>query len=85
MKSHWLASEKPVTGWIFEGYCDTALNPRNLNTYFKELAVKALGEHRGGELTFKDLRDSFNEAILDNEVNEEIKEILMGQERALFH
>jgi len=81
LKAHWLASEKPSTGWIFEGYKDTAMNPRNLNHFFKELAVKALGEHRGGELMFKDLRDSFNEAILDSEVNEEIKDILMGHAR----
>ena len=57
------------------------MNRRNLNFFFKELAIKALGKHRGGELTFKDLRDSFNEAILDSEVNEEIKDILMGYTR----
>ena len=77
LKAHWLSKDKPSTGWIFEGYNDQAMNRRNLNYFFKDLAVKALGEHRGGELTFKDLRDSFNEAILDSEVNEEIKCIVM--------
>jgi integrase len=81
LKAHWLARDKPSTGWIFEGYSDSAMNRRNLNYFFKDLAVKALGEQRGGELTFKDLRDSFNEAILDSEVNEEIKDILMGHVR----
>ena len=81
LKAHWLSKDKPSTGWIFEGYNDTAMNRRNLNYFFKDLAVKALGEHRGGELMFKDLRDSFNEAILDSEVNEEIKDILMGHTR----
>jgi hypothetical protein len=81
LKSHWLDSGKPVTGWIFEGYKDTSMNPRNLNHFFKTLAIKALGEHRGSELMFKGLRDSFNEAILDSEVNEEIKDILMGHAR----
>ena len=81
LKAHWMSKTKPSTGWIFEGYNDTAMNRRNLNYFFKDLAVKALGEHRGGELTFKDLRDSFNEAILDSEVNEEIKDILMGHVR----
>jgi len=81
LKAHWLNKDKPSTGWIFEGYNDTAMNRRNLNYFFKDLAIKALGEHRGGELTFKDLRDSFNEAILDSEVNEEIKDILMGHVR----
>jgi len=78
LKAHWLASEKPSTGWIFEGYKGTAMNPRNLNHFFKELSVKALGEHRGGELMFKDLRDSFNEVILDSEVNavDELKNAL---------
>jgi len=81
LKTHWLSKGKPSTGWIFEGYNDQAMNRRNLNYIFKDLAIKALGETRGGELTFKDLRDSFNEAILDSEVNEEIKDILMGHVR----
>ena len=81
LKAHWIARDKPNTGWIFEGYSNQAMNRRNLNYFFKDLATKALGEHRGGELTFKDLRDSFNEAILDSEVNEEIKDILMGHVR----
>jgi integrase len=81
LRAHWLARDKPSTGWVFEGYNDTAMNRRNLNYFFKDLAIKALGETRGGELTFKDLRDSFNEAILDSEVNEEIKDILMGHVR----
>ncbi len=81
LKAHWLSKNKPSSGWIFEGYNESAMNRRNLNYFFKDLAVKALGEHRGGELTFKDLRDSFNEAILDSEVNEEIKDILMGHVR----
>jgi hypothetical protein len=81
LKVHWLSQDKPSTGWIFEGYNDSAMNRRNLNYFFKDLAVKALGEHRGSELMFKDLKDSFNEAILDSDVNEEIKDILMGHAR----
>ena len=55
--------------------------PRNLNHFFKQQAVKALGETRGSQLVFKDLRDSYNEAILDSNVNEEIKDTLMGHLR----
>ena len=57
------------------------MTPRNLNHFFKDMSVKALGEKRGSELVFKDLRDSYNEAILDSDVNEEIKNILMGHLR----
>jgi len=34
------------------------MTPRNLNHFFKDMSVKALGENRGGQLVFKDLRDS---------------------------
>ena len=57
------------------------MGTRNLNNFFKELAAKALGESRGSQLVFKDLRDSYNEAILDSNVNEEIKDTLMGHLR----
>jgi cell division protein FtsB len=66
---------------VFEGYKGTSMSPRNLNQYFKDMSVKALGENRGGQLVFKDLRDSYNEAILDSNVNEEIKDTLMGHLR----
>jgi len=81
LRAHWIDLGKPSSGWIFEGYKGSSMTPRNLNHFFKENAVKALGENRGTELVFKDLRDSYNEAILDSEVNEEIKDTLMGHLR----
>ena len=81
LKAQWLDSGKPTSGWIFEGYQGTSMTPRNLNHFFKDLSAKALGENRGSQLVFKDLRDSYNEAILDSDVNEEIKDILMGHLR----
>jgi len=78
LKAHWLDSGKPTSGWVFQGYQGTSMTPRNLNHFFKDMSVKALGDNRGGQLVFKDLRDSYNEAILDSDVNEEIKDILMG-------
>ncbi|MCW4048856.1 MAG: site-specific integrase [Candidatus Bathyarchaeota archaeon] len=81
LRAQWIDAGKPVTGWIFKGYKGNSMVPRNLNQFFKELAVKTLGEKRGTELVFKDLRDSYNEAILDCDVNEEIKDTLMGHLR----
>jgi len=81
LRAHWIDIGKPSSGWIFEGYKSSSMTSRNLNAFFKELAVKALGENRGSELVFKDLRDSYNEAILDSDVNEEIKDTLMGHLR----
>jgi|GEM_PF-2224933 len=81
LKAHWTDSGKPTSGWVFQGYQDTSMTPRNLNHFFKDMSVKTLGENRGGQLVFKDLRDSYNEAILDSDVNEEIKDILMGHLR----
>ena len=82
LRAHWIDMGKPSSGWIFEGYKGQSMTSRNLNTFFKEHAVKALGINRGTELVFKDLRDSYNEAILDSDVNEEIKDTLMGHLRA---
>jgi integrase/FtsZ-binding cell division protein ZapB len=81
LRAHWTDTGKPSSGWIFEGYKGSSMTSRNLNAFFKELSVKALGENRGTELVFKDLRDSYNEAILDSDVNEEIKDTLMGHLR----
>ena len=81
LKAHWTDSGKPTSGWVFQGYQGTSMTPRNLNHFFKDMSVKALDESRGGQLVFKDLRDSYNEAILDSDVNEEIKDILMGHLR----
>ena len=81
LRAHWIDLGKPSSGWIFEGYKGHSMTPRNLNHFFKENAMKALGDNRGSELVFKDLRDSYNEAILDSDVNEEIKDTLMGHLR----
>jgi len=81
LKAHWVDSGKPTSGWVFEGYQGTSMTPRNLNHFFKDMSLKALGDNRGSQLVFKDLRDSYNEAILDSDVNEEIKDILMGHLR----
>ena len=81
LRAHWVDIEKPESGWVFRGYRDSNMTRRNLNQFFKELAVKALGESQGKELVFKDLRDCYNEAILDSGVNEEVKDTLMGHLR----
>ena len=81
LRAHWIDTGKPTSGWVFEGYKGTSMSPRNLNQYFKDMSVKTLGETRGSQLVFKDLRDSYNEAILDSNVNEEIKDTLMGHLR----
>lgn len=81
LRAHWIDTGKPTSGWVFEGYKGTSMSPRNLNQYFKDMSIKALGETRGSQLVFKDLRDSYNETILDSNVNEEIKDTLMGHLR----
>ena len=81
LRVQWVEQGKPETGWVFRGYQDSPMSPRNLNHFFRNHAVKALGEARGSQLVFKDLRDSYNETILDSNVNEEIKDTLMGHLR----
>jgi len=77
LRSQWVEQGKPDTGYVFQGYKDSSMSTRNLNHFFKNHAVKALGEGRSAKLVFKDLRDSYNETILDSNVNEEIKDTLM--------
>jgi integrase len=81
LRSQWIEQGKPDTGWVFMGYKDAPMSPRNLNHFFNNHAKKALGENRGAKFVFKDLRDSYNEIILDSNVNEEIKDTLMGHLR----
>lgn len=81
LRSEWVEQGKPESGYVFRGYKDSSMSTRNLNHFFKNHAVKALGENRSSKLVFKDLRDSYNETILDSNVNEEIKDTLMGHLR----
>jgi len=81
LRSQWIEQGKPDTGWVFKGYKDASMSPRNLNHFFSNHSKKALGDNRSSKLVFKDLRDSYNEAILDSNVNEEIKDTLMGHLR----
>ena len=81
LRSEWVEQGKPDTGYVFRGYRDSSMSTRNLNHFFKNHAVKALGDNRSSKLVFKDLRDSYNETILDSNVNEENKDTLMGHLR----
>lgn len=81
LRNQWIEQDKPNSGWVFKGYKDSPMSTRNLNNFFKNHASKALGETRGSQLVFKDLRDAYNETILDSNVNEEIKDTLMGHLR----
>jgi integrase len=81
LRNQWIEQNKPESGWVFKGYKDNPMGTRNLNNFFKTHAIKALGQTRGNQLVFKDLRDSYNETILDSNVNEEIKDTLMGHLR----
>ena len=81
LRNQWIEQDRPDSGWVFRGYKDTPMSTRNLNNFFKNHSDKALGESRGSQLVFKDLRDSYNETILDSNVNEEIKDTLMGHLR----
>ena len=81
IRIQWIEQGKPDGGWVFKGYKGSPMVTRNLGHFFRNHAIKALGEVRGSQLVFKDLRDSYNETILDSNVNEEIKDTLMGHLR----
>ncbi len=82
LKAEWMAQGKPTEGYVFTGQvAGTALQSQSIARRFKDYAVKALGKMRGSSLVFKDLRQSYNEALLDANLNDEIKDVLMGHRR----
>jgi integrase len=82
LKSEWVAQGKPTTGYVFRGQvAGTNLKAQSIPRRFKDYSIKALGEMRGSKLQFKDLRQSYNEAILDAQVQPEVKDTLMGHIR----
>ena len=82
LKAEWLAQGKPSAGYVFKGQvAGTSLKAQSIPRRFRDYAIKALGEMRGSKMQFKDLRQSFNEAILDAQVQPEVKDVLLGHLR----
>ena len=78
LKGEWTAQGKPTQGYILH-YRGEELAPRHPNLWLKEASILALGEKRGNEIRFKDLRDSFNNVIKNHEgLKQEIADRLMG-------
>jgi integrase len=81
LKNVWLEQGKPTEGYIFTGNTGNKMLKRNLPKLFKKRAIASLGETRGASLKFKDLRDAFNENLLDCNITAEVKDTLMGHLR----
>ena len=77
-KTVWKESGKLKAGWVFQGYKGERLQTQSITKAFNTLAEKALGKDRADQITIKDLRDSFNQTLLDTEIETEIKDRLMG-------
>jgi integrase len=74
----WKESSRPSEGWIFRGYRGERLQTQSITKAFNALAAKALGEKRANQITIKDLRDSFNMALLDAKIKQDAKDHYMG-------
>ncbi len=78
LRNEWVDRGKPDTGYILN-FRGNKLQTRHPNEWLKESAIKALGEKRGTQIMFKDLRDSFNDVIKSHdEIKQEIADRLMG-------
>ncbi len=78
LSGEWLSQGKPTKGYILN-YRGEEIQSRHPNIWVKESAVKALGENRGTQIKFKDLRDSFNNVIKNHEgLKQELADRLMG-------
>ena len=69
--------EWPQTGWVFQ----TARGGRLQQRYIRD-RIGALSSKVGAACKPKDFRDSFNEACLEAEIKQEVKDTLMGHKRA---
>lgn len=82
LKQLWMRQDKPKSGYLFKGYGENKkIITRMINDWFKEAAEKALGKERADEISFKDLRDSYNEVLLAHNVTAEVKDVLFGHKR----
>ncbi len=78
LRNEWVDQGKPEEGYILN-YRGAKLQTRHPNEWLRESAIKALGERRGSQVKFKDLRDSFNDVIKSHkEIKQEIADRLMG-------
>ena len=78
LRNEWIDQGKPEEGYILN-FRGGKLQTRHPNEWLRESAIKALGERRGSQVKFKDLRDSFNDVIKSNDdVKQEIADRLMG-------
>ena len=81
LKNVWIEQGKPTEGYVFTGNTGKKMLKRNLPKLFRKRAIASLGETRGASLKFKDLRDAFNENLLDCNITAEVKDTLMGHLR----
>ena len=66
---------------LFMTHKGERLDTRFLNDAIKKLADKALAPERASQFKTKSLRDSYNTALLEAEIQQEIKDILFGHMR----
>jgi len=88
----WVRDGKPTTGYLFPKRVEEDgkrfydpnqyLANNKVNEKFKPYVEMALTEDRAKEISFTDLRDSFNDAVLGHVENSEVKSVLMGHVRA---
>jgi len=78
LKLLWKENGKPSSGWIFEGHNNSHKHNKTISSNFKDVARIALGEKRGNQVTFKDLRDYYNSVLLTCDLPDQYKKVLFG-------
>ena len=71
----------PKTGALFVSEKGMRLSPRFINDAMKSLCEKAHGKQLCKEFKTKNLRDSYNDALLRADIKQELKDVLMGHKR----
>ena len=71
----------PKKGWVFETREETRLQENHISEAVKKMAFRSLESERAKRFKFKDLRDAFNEALLESKIPQEFKDVMMGHRR----
>lgn len=71
----------PKSGALFVSEKGMRLSTRFINDAMKSLCEKAHGKQLCKEFKTKNLRDSYNDALLRSEVKQEVKDLMFGHKR----
>ena len=72
----------PESGYLFITQKGNPYEPRSISERLGELAIKAFGDERAKDFQVKNLRDYFQNALIQSGVNDKVIDSMMGWKKA---